>query len=457
MKKIRVVGRVVEVGAVCDVTLQAGEHREERTLREPFVLQLDDGARVRVQCGEHTRLQLGAREHRGDWHELEKHPAAALFRGAEPGPGVACRLTIREVSLGARLAVKGEGISEGYRGEGPPGDLLASWIGLEAESSTPRPKRARFKLPKIHAQDGMLLAGIALCGGAAAWLGRLLAQASTTAHPGYLHGLWVGLGCVGLTAALFFSQLWQVPRDGPDPVGAMPRFTGQGTSSPTGAEIAVWVIGPVLLFSGWLLLDSTLGKIRAVGPHARVYYKGKDAGTVIEQVGPYEKYNAALVALLPLALWGARWRAARLSKLLLSPASGGSWRTIEGTLNAPKAIVHAIEPKGDGSFSKHDLVMNTEEGEIRVDTERAIFASTHCTGSWEPFTQRLPNRARLLVAGRFENGATRATGPESLLIFACDKERDPRQILRTALLRRHLLLVLAGAGIALVVHAVRGG
>jgi hypothetical protein len=456
MKKIRVVGRVVEVGAVCDVTLQAGEHREERTLREPFVLQLDDGTRVRVQCGEQTRLQLGARKHRGPWQELEKLPSAALFRGAEPGPGVSCSLSIREVSLGARIAVKGEGTPQGYRGEGPPGEFLASWIGLEAGSSTPRPKRARFKIPRLHAEDGMLLGGIVSCGVAAAWLGRLLAGASATAPPGYVHGIWIGRGCVGLTAALFLASLWQVPRDGPGPVGALPRFTGQGASPSTSIDSIVWIFGLILIGTGWLLLSVVLRRTHAEGPQARVYAKGKYVGTVIEQVESYKRYNAVLVALLPLALWGARRRAARLSGLLLSRAPAGSWRTIEGTLNAPKAIVHTIAPKENGSFSRHDLVMNTEEGQIRVDTERALFASTHCAGSWERFTQRLPDRARLLVAGRFENGATRATGPESLLIFACDEGRDPRQILRTAVLRRHLLLVLAGAGVALVLVAVRG-
>ena len=316
-------GRAEAVSGLCDVTLETGDTREERRARGAMVLALSGGRKLHIESTDETELSFEARVLRGRWDELEARAEAALFRGAEPGPQASCKLLIRGPEEGNKVTVRGVVLEEGYRGEPHGQRIRAAWLGAEEES--PRKKR-RVASPPIHTRllafleahwnSLLILAVFLACAAASASLWARLPRVAS--HSAATHHLRMTLAGLGLFGIVTLGHLWQVPRDGPSPVGVVPLFTGPREPVTefhrVGAILLPLLLGMFLVIGAGAMLQTT-AIIERSGVDAPAYAKGRRVGTQGGQMGGSAWMTLLSAALFPFGLLALRRRSTRLSQL----------------------------------------------------------------------------------------------------------------------------------------------
>src|SRR5581483_3358545 len=404
---------------------------------------------ITIEIAENVKFLPEEDPVRGAWEDLRNDPRAVPFRNSAPGPHVRCVLSGTLLRNGDPVAVAGKPVSEEMSGGGPRSAaekkvtharatviaIGSNAIELLDEDQRPPPE------PGIRPL-GVPVKTVMFFFAAAIALGSI--AASITYSPAMLD--------FGAYAALALALgMWFVAT-------RLLVFRGRGGrvhARPFGPAAHVPFAGTAFFFVGMIALGDWPG-------HMLEGRQQNASHIVLGTVG-------CVAGLYLVGLLRSGWRSVRLARTLLAAPRGKTdgWASFEGTMRASRtkaAVFSLLEEtwrEGSGSNPKNErnhaepFVLEGER-ELRVaPSDGACWATDHgfkvkdrATGveknvvleRWE-----IRPGARVLAAGYVQDGEMKATGAESLVLFASESG-NPRASLRLRLviwwLAAFLLVVL---------------
>ncbi len=422
-----------------------------------FTLALDDGRRVKVERDEQTRVEgLPTTRIRGRWEELEKHAEAHRVGGRAPGPHVRAELQRRVLRPGARVSVRGAvlarevaGTAAGYRA--PGGSVAVTHVLAREIAPAPKVSSARGKVTLPIAQIG----GVALFViGLALFTRWVVAWPASLAHPDV-----AALRAAAGTTMSFYASLgvFLLLDRSRHSMRLLPQFVRADGEDHTPLESHMVALFAGLAFS--ILMGLGVGGIlETVLAAESLEVRGSKGPLVRGSSIPATFARLGIIAAW-VGLWLRERREAKLASLFRDRGSG--WKVRSGRIETGSLVLRRLFWGGARSTTtalrghvEAPLTIRSREGSLRVEPDGLLlgidpaipFQRDGRNMRWETG----PGTA-VAIAGRLDGKRhVRASGPESLLVFATSAD-DPTQTLRRLLRQRLVVLAIGPVG-AILAH-----
>ncbi len=447
-----------------------GVTRASWSVREPFILALDDGTSLVVEPS-YDHLELGpASERSGRFRDFAGRPEGKLFGSDAPAPHRKARLRWVEVKAGDRVTVSGQVVERAFGDGGghrsAPGSTPSRVEAIRVVLGDPReePASGLREASRARIPISAILMLVGACLSALLSVRAFLAADGGLMSPAAPDGAIFALGFVALALTLFWY--------GAHPPGFHVR-AAPVDPRPKGGPLWLSGLTYTLVGAPLVLVDGRTVDGRFVNNHGMILGFGA----------------VAVAGCLGWVLITG-WNTARLGRLILrarplAPGERGEWGRLVGTVDDPTpvlggdaamAVTRELEWDDSGEHElqteAHEVagfLLRTESEAIAVDAGSSTWATdvrrfVRRTGLWRSVpvggrlllsTEVVPQGAAAVVAGRVrgdEAPRLRSSGPESLLLFATAPGGDPLAALRRVRFRWLLLVgALVAAAVAVAV------